>query len=50
MDGLTRGWRHLQVRSVALHDLCSSSDGIVHSTKGEFDGMACGTTDNVENE
>ena len=49
VDGLTRGWRQLQVPSVALHDLCSSSDGIVQSTEGEFDGIACGTSDNVEN-
>jgi len=50
MDGLTRGWRQLHVPGVALHDLCSSSDGIVQSTAGEFNGRACGTNDNVENE
>ena len=36
MAGLTRGWRQLQVPSVAPHDLCCSSDGIVQSTAGAF--------------
>jgi hypothetical protein len=37
MDGLTRGWRELQLPGVALRDLCSSSNSIVQSTEGEFD-------------
>jgi hypothetical protein len=50
MDDVTRGWRQLQVPSVALHCLLSSSDGIAQSTEGEFDGRECGTRDTFENE
>jgi hypothetical protein len=50
MDEVTRGWRQLQVPSVALHSLLSSSDGIAQPTEGEFDGRECGTRDNFENE
>jgi hypothetical protein len=35
MDGLTRGWTQLQVPSLALDDLCFSSDGIVQSSEGK---------------
>jgi hypothetical protein len=50
MNGVTRGWKQLQVPNVALHYLLSSSDGIVQSTEGEFDGRECDTRDIFENE